>query len=94
MNDLGLPFPTFNLVLSIQSTDGWSRAAVLKFAGAFSQSLQMPCFIGDKVTIEGEVIDKSQSTRILTIKTTIHNQDNTCLVDGIAKVIVNENIAR
>lgn len=59
----------------------------------FSQTLnfQTPCFVGDKVTIEGEVIDKSQSTRIITIKTTIHNQVGKCLVDGIAKVIVREN---
>lgn len=60
----------------------------------FSQTLnfQTPCFVGDKVTIEGEVIDKSQSTRIITIKTTVHNQVDKCLVDGIAKVIVRENI--
>lgn len=59
----------------------------------FSQTLnfQTPCFVGDKVTIEGEVIDKSQSTRIITIKTTAHNQTGQCLVDGIAKVIVREN---
>ena len=59
----------------------------------FSQTLnfQTPCFIGDIVTIEGEVIDKSQSTKIITIKTTAYNQVNKCLVDGIAKVIVREN---
>ncbi len=59
----------------------------------FSQTLnfQTPCFVGDKVTIEGEVIDKSQSTRIVTIKTTAYNQVGKCLVDGIAKVIVREN---
>ena len=59
----------------------------------FSQTLnfQTPCFVGDKVTIEGEVIEKSQSTRIITIKTTVHNQVGKCLVDGIAKVIVREN---
>lgn len=62
----------------------------------FSQTLsfQMPCFVGDEVTITGEVIDKSQSTRIITIKTTIHNQMGECLVDGIAKVIVRENIPK
>ena len=59
----------------------------------FSQTLnfQTPCFVGDLITIEGEVIDKSQSTRIITIKTTAYNQANKCLVDGIAKVIVREN---
>ncbi len=62
----------------------------------FSQTLnfQTPCFVGDKVTIEGEVIDKSQSTRIITIKTTAYNQVNKCLVDGIAKVIVRENTSK
>ena len=62
----------------------------------FSQTLnfQTPCFVGDKVTIEGEVIDKSQSTRIITIKTTAHNQVGKCLVDGIAKVIVRENTSK
>ena len=62
----------------------------------FSQTLnfQSPCFVGDKVTIEGEVIDKSQSTRIITIKTTAHNQVGKCLVDGIAKVIVRENTSK
>ena len=59
----------------------------------FSQTLnfQTPCFVGDLVTIEGVVIDKSQSTRIITIKTTAYNQANKCLVDGNAKVIVREN---
>ena len=62
----------------------------------FSQTLnfQTPCFIGDKVTIEGEIIDKSQSTKIITIKTTAYNQIGKCLVDGIAKVIVRENIPK
>ena len=59
----------------------------------FSQTLnsQTPCFVGDLVTIKGEVIDKSQSTRIITIKTIAYNQADKCLVDGIAKVIVREN---
>ncbi len=62
----------------------------------FSQTLnfQLPCFIGDEVIIEGEVIDKSQSTRIITIKTTAYNQLGKCLVDGIAKVIVREDIPK
>lgn len=62
----------------------------------FSQTLnfQTPCFVGDKVTIEGEVVDKSQSTRIITIKTTAYNQLEKCLVDGIAKVIVRENTSK
>ena len=56
----------------------------------FSQSInfQSPCFIGDRILIRGEVTEKSESTHIITIKTTILNQDNKCLIDGIAKVIV------
>ena len=45
-------------------------------------------FIGDQILVRGEVIEKSESTHIITIKTTILNQDSKCLIDGIAKVIV------
>lgn len=60
----------------------------------FSQTLnfQNPCYIGDNVIVEGEVIDKSDSTKIITIKTSINNQSGICLVDGIAKVIVREDL--
>lgn len=60
----------------------------------FSQTLnfQMPCFVGDEITIEGEIIDKSESTRIITMKTTVNNHNGECLVDGIAKVIIRENL--
>ena len=56
----------------------------------FSQSLNFtsPCFIDDKITIEGEVIDKSIATRIISIKTTVINQNNVLLLDGIPKVII------
>ncbi len=56
----------------------------------FSQTLnfQAPCFIDDEITIEGEVIDKSSATGIVTIKTLICNQNNECIVDGIARVII------
>lgn len=59
----------------------------------FSQTLdfQSPCYIGDQVIIEGEVIDKSESTKIITIKTLIHDKNKICLVSGIAKVIVRED---
>jgi 3-hydroxybutyryl-CoA dehydratase len=56
----------------------------------FSQTLnfKLPCFINDEVTVEGEVLEKSLASRMLTIKTVIYNQDGKCLVDGIAKVMV------
>ena len=59
----------------------------------FSQTLnfQNPCFVDDIVTVQGQVIDKSVSTRIITLKTSIHNQVDSCLVDGIAKVIVRQD---
>jgi len=60
----------------------------------FSQTLnfQAPCFMGETVSIEGEVIDKSESTRIITIKTVAYDRLGKCLVDGIAKVIVRDNL--
>ncbi len=58
----------------------------------FSQSLNFrnPCFINDKVTIEGEIVEKKSSTKMITIKTTIYNQSKKCIIDGMAKVIVRE----
>ena len=55
----------------------------------FSQTLNFvePCFVGEKILVVGELIDKSEATRILAIKTTIHNNSGKLLVDGIAKVI-------
>ena len=55
----------------------------------FSQSLNFrkPAFIGDTVKIIGTVIDKSESTKIITLKTELINQNNECLLDGEAKVI-------
>ena len=56
----------------------------------FSQTLNFrnPCFIDDNITIEGEIIEKKSNMKLITIKTTIYNQDGKCLIDGIGKVIV------
>ena len=56
----------------------------------FSQNLNFvePCFIGDQVTVKGEVIDKSESTKIIKLETTIKNQDEKLLVEGTARVLV------
>lgn len=56
----------------------------------FSQTLNFrsPCYINDEIQIIGEVIDKSSSTKIITISTSIFNSSGTCLIDGTAKVIV------
>lgn len=55
-----------------------------------SQSIKFisPCFIGDEVTVEGTVSDKSESTRIITLQTTIVNSSGNHLIEGEAKVLV------
>ena len=64
-----------------------------KHALYFSQSLNFlsPSFIDDRITIRGEVIDKSISTKIISIKTTATNQNNTLIIDGTAKVMIMNN---
>ena len=56
----------------------------------FSQTLNFrsPCYIDDQIEVVGEVIEKSDSTQIITVSTTIFNKTKTCLIDGIAKIIV------
>ena len=58
----------------------------------FSQTLNFrnPCFIGDHVDILGEIIEKKPNMKLITLKTSIHNQTGKCLIDGLAKVIVRE----
>ena len=56
----------------------------------FSQTLNFrsPCCIDDEIEVIGEVTEKSDSTQIITVSTTIFNKSKTCLIDGIAKIIV------
>ncbi len=56
----------------------------------FSQTLNFvePCFIDDKITVQGEVLDKSESIKIITLKTTIKNQYQKLLIEGTAQVMV------
>ncbi len=56
----------------------------------FSQTLNFiePCFIDDKITVQGEVLDKSKSIKIITLKTTIKNQNQKLLIEGTAQVMV------
>lgn len=58
----------------------------------FSQTLnfRLPCFIGDQIVIKGEVIEKHETTKIITLKTTMANQTGKCLIDGLAKVLVRQ----
>jgi len=56
----------------------------------FSQNLNFvgPCFIRDKIMVKGEIIDKSEATKMIKIKTTIKNIEGKLLVEGIAQVLV------
>lgn len=56
----------------------------------FSQSLNFisPCFENDEINVEGEIVDKSISTKMVTIKTSILNQKKDFLVKGQAKVMI------
>ena len=56
----------------------------------FSQTLNFrsPCYIGDEIEVIGKVIEKSNSTNIITVSTSIFNKSKTCLIDGVAKIIV------
>ncbi len=64
-----------------------------KHALYFSQSMEFrnPCFIGDTVKVSSEVIDKSESTKILKIESKITNQNNKILLYGIGRVIVRDD---
>ena len=55
----------------------------------FSQSLNFikPAYVDDIVTVNGKVISKSNSTKIITLKMSIKNLENE-LVSGEAKVFV------
>ena len=57
----------------------------------FSQTLNFvnPSTVNDTVTITGKVISKSESTKIIELKTTIKNSSHV-LVDGKAKVILSK----
>ena len=56
----------------------------------FSQTLNFrsPCYIDDEIEVIGKVTAKSDSTQIITVSTSIFNKSKTCLIDGIAKIIV------
>ena len=61
-----------------------------KHALYFSQTLKFvnPCFIDDLVTVQSEVIEKSDSTQIITINSQIINESGQILLKGLGKVLV------
>ena len=62
-----------------------------KYGLYFSQTLNFvnPTIVDDAVTVTGKVISKSESTKIIELKTTIKNSYHV-LVDGKAKVILSK----
>ena len=64
-----------------------------KHALHISQSLNFvnPCFIGEMITVEGKVIDKSPATKIIKLETTITNESGKRIIDGNAQVIVRDD---
>ena len=64
-----------------------------KHALHISQSLNFvnPCFLDEKITVEGEVIDKSIATKIIKLETTITNESGKRIIDGKAQVIVRDD---
>jgi len=64
-----------------------------KHALHISQSLNFvnPCFIGETITVEGKVIDKSPATKIIKLETTITNESGKRVIDGKARVIVRDD---
>ena len=62
-----------------------------KYGLYFSQTLNFvnPTTVNDTVTVTGKVISKSESTKIIELKTTIKNSSHV-LVDGKAKVILSK----
>ncbi len=64
-----------------------------KHALHISQSLTFvnPCFIGETITVEGKVIDKSPATKIIKLETTITNELGKRIIDGKAQVIVRDD---
>ena len=64
-----------------------------KHALHMSQSLNFvnPCFIGETITVEGKIIDKSTATKIIKLETTITNESGKRIIDGKAQVIVRDD---
>jgi len=64
-----------------------------KHALLFSQSLNFinPCFINDKIIVEGEIIDKSEGTKMITINTNITNHEKKKIVYGKICVLIRDD---
>ncbi len=58
-----------------------------------SQSLEFhnPCFLDDEITISSTVTDKSNSTKIIKIESSIRNKNNKILLNGVGKIIIRDD---
>lgn len=50
----------------------------------------LPCFLDQEIVVEGMVMEKSSSTRIITLKATVTDSSGKTLINGILKVFVSE----
>jgi 3-hydroxybutyryl-CoA dehydratase len=57
---------------------------------SYSLNHLLPVFLNQEIVVEGRVMDKSNATRIITVKATITDSFGKVLVDGILKVLVRE----
>jgi 3-hydroxybutyryl-CoA dehydratase len=57
---------------------------------SYSVKHLLPCFINQEINVEGIVADKSNATRIITLKATITDSSGKLLIDGLLKVLVRE----
>ena len=64
-----------------------------KHALYFSQNIEFrnPCFIGDEIIVSSTVIDKSESTKIIKIKSTISNKQKDILLYGEGRIIIRDD---
>ena len=64
-----------------------------KYALVYSQSLNFVniCYIGDQITVEGEVIEKNNAIKLITLNTVITNQEGKKLIYGKARVTFRKN---
>ena len=56
-----------------------------------SSNFANPCFVGEKITVEGEVIDKSIAAKIIKLKTRVTNEQGKVLVHGESRVLVRDD---
>ena len=57
---------------------------------SYSINHLLPCFLDQEILVKGVVMDKSSSTRIITLKATVTDSSGKTLIDGILKVFVSE----